>query len=90
MPEFDIKPGQRIRICQAIDRREGDWEQSVEGEVIEAGPQPTGSWFAHGKDDKLWLNRVRLRKDNGEVTTISIDRHTRCELLSSGEQAASQ
>lgn len=34
---------------------------------------PTGSWYAHGKDDKLWLKRLRLRKADGEVTLLVID-----------------
>jgi len=34
---------------------------------------PTGSWFAHGKDDKLWLKRLRLRKVDGEITLLVID-----------------
>jgi len=34
---------------------------------------PTGSWFARGKDDRLWLKRLRLRKADGEVSLLVVD-----------------
>lgn len=77
----DIKPGMKIRITQVIDRREGDWQLQVVGEVIETFAQKTGSWNAHGKDDKLWLNRIKIRKENGELSLMSVDPATRYEIL---------
>ena len=77
----ELKPGQRIRIRQKIDRREGEWRAEVEGEVLEILEEPTGSWFAHAKDDRLWLRRIRLRKPNGEITTITLDQHSEVDAL---------
>ena len=76
MQPTDLKPGQRIRIRQTIDRREGDWRADVEGEVLSVLEEPTGSWFAHSKDDRLWLRRIRLRKPNGEITTVALDQYS--------------
>jgi hypothetical protein len=76
-----LLPGQRVRIRQEIDRREGNWTADVVGTVLDVRPEKTGSWFAHGKDVRLWLNRVRLQKDDGEVTTLVIDPCTRYEIL---------
>jgi hypothetical protein len=81
MANSELKPGQRVRITQEIDRREGNWRHEVVGQVVWARSEPTGSWFAHGKNDKLWLGRVRLEKENGELTTIVVDQHTRLEVL---------
>ncbi len=80
---MDLKPGQKVRIHQEIDRREGAWTNEVVGTVVSVEAAKTGSWFAHGKDHKLWLNRIRLQKDNGELTTISVDQFTRFEVLGS-------
>lgn len=76
-----LQPGQRVRFTQQVDRREGDWTNEVVGEVVNVTPERTGSWYAHGKDSKLWLYRVRLRKADGELTTLTVDQHTRYEIL---------
>lgn len=81
MTAYDLQPGQRVRIVQTIDRRDRDWRTTVTGVVRAVEPQKTGSWFAHGKDDKLWLLRVRLVKDDGEVTVLNVDPRTRIEAL---------
>ncbi len=81
MATQDIKPGQRIRVFQEIDRREGNWVHDLVGTVLAVRPEKTGSWHAHGKNDKLWLNRIRLRKEDGEITTIVVDQHTRLDVL---------
>ena len=77
----DCKPGQRVRITQEIDRREGNWRTDVVGVIQSVGPEKTGSWYAHGKDGRLWLLRVRLQKEDGELTTIAADPLTKVELL---------
>jgi len=83
-----IRPGVRIRVYQRIERREGDWENEITGTVVDIRPEKTGSWFAHGKDDRLWLYRIQLRKSDGEMTTVAVDQHTRYEVLSDGEAVA--
>jgi hypothetical protein len=81
MAEHEIRPGQRIRVFQEIDRREGNWKHETIGTVLSVKAEQTGSWHASGKGGKLWLNRIRLRKDDGELTTIVVDQYTRLELL---------
>ena len=81
MLKQQLKPGQRIRLFQEIDRREGNWTHEVVGTVLSVQSEPTGSWHAGGKNDKLWLNRIRLRKEDGEITSVVVDQHTRVEVL---------
>lgn len=71
-----------MRVTQTIARRAGDWHAPVTGTVVAHQDQPTGSWYAHGKNDKLWLNRLILRRADGEVTSLVIDPRTRIEILS--------
>ena len=81
MAEQEIKPGQRIRIFQEVERREGNWAHETVGIVLSVKPEQAGSWHARGKNDKLWLTRIRLRKDSGEITTSVSDQRTRLEVL---------
>ncbi len=79
----DVQCGTRIRVTQRIERRGGNWETQVEGRVVSIGPKPTGSWYAHGKDDRYWLLRIDLEKDDGELSRISLDQNTRIDVLDS-------
>jgi hypothetical protein len=76
-----LRPGTRVRITQQINARNGQWSTQTEGIVLDEGPEPTGSWFAHGRCDKLWLHRVRLQKDDGERTTVNLDQNSIVEVL---------
>ncbi len=76
-----IEPGTRVRVTQRIAGREEIWQAPVEGEVMSLGAEPTGSWFAHGKDGRYWLGRLRLRKSDGEITTLALDQNSRVEIL---------
>ncbi len=83
-----VKPGQQLRIRQKIGRREGDWQTEVTGTVLEVSQRKTGSWYAHAKDNKFWLHRIRLRKADGEITTITWDQSTQIDLLSDASASA--
>ncbi len=54
---------------------------SVEGVVVLAEQQKTGSWFAHSEDKKLWMDRLELRKDDGELVMCNLDRYSRVEVV---------
>ena len=79
--QHTIAPGQRIRITQQVPRPSGTISITIEGTVVSAGKGKTGSWFAHGKDDKVWLDRVELRKDDGEVVVCNLDRFSEVEVV---------
>lgn len=80
---MELHPKQRVRIQQSIHARDGDWNSAVtEGEVVSFLARPTGSWFAHGKGDKLWLRRLRLRRDDGELVDFNVDQDTQITVLS--------
>ena len=38
------------------------------------------SWFAHSKNDRLWLDRLVIKKDDGEITTLNLDEFSRVEI----------
>ncbi len=70
-----------MRITQQVPRLSGAMSTSVEGEIIRVGQQKTGSWYAHSKDKKLWIDRVELRKDDGEIAHVNLDQHSHVEIL---------
>ena len=79
--EINIKPGMRVRVTQQIAFALASATTTVEGTVLRFGQQKTGSWFAHAKDDKLWLDRIELKKDDGEIVVCNLDQLSRVEAL---------
>ena len=71
--------GDRVKVTQQTPRQQGVITISVEGVVLRMGQQKTGSWYAHSKDDKLWLDRIELRKADGELVVLNLDRYTLVE-----------
>ncbi|MEM1166371.1 MAG: hypothetical protein AAGI30_08795 [Planctomycetota bacterium] len=84
LEDLHVAPGDRVRIRQRIEWGERASETVVEGEVLRVGRQATGSWFAHMPDDKLWLDRIELRKGNGEIVKINLDRNSEVEVIEAG------
>jgi hypothetical protein len=76
-----LQPGARVRVTQQIAARDYAWTDESTGTIVSYEQQPTGSWYAHGKDDKLWLDRLTLRKPDGELTTLNLDEFTKVEIL---------
>ncbi|MGN6505336.1 MAG: hypothetical protein ACTHM6_07210 [Tepidisphaeraceae bacterium] len=76
-----LVPGAKVRITQQIAARHYTLPAVIVGTVVSYQQRPTGSWFAHARDEKLWLDRVVLRKEDGEISTLNLDDYTNIELL---------
>jgi hypothetical protein len=83
-----LKPGAVVKVTQQIAGRNYTLTSDVLGTVLAFEHKPTGSWYAHSKDDKLWLDRLTLRKDDGEMTQLILDEFSHIEVLSSPSGAA--
>lgn len=71
-------PGTRVTVTQQVQHK--GWTAAVTGVIESVGQSKTGSWFAHAKDDRLWLDRLTLKKDDGEIVVCNLDRYSRVEL----------
>jgi hypothetical protein len=71
-----LAPGIKVTVTQQIAARHYALASDVRGTVVSFEQKPTGSWYAHSKNDKLWLDRLTLRKTDGELITLSLDDYT--------------
>ncbi len=78
--------GTRVRVTQQLPRRDGSWTNSVEGVITRFQQARTGAWFAHAKDDHLWLDRLELRLDDGELVILNLDQYTVIEEKDEGSE----
>ena len=79
----NLIPGAKVAVTQQFAHRipEKAWTNKVTGTVLEYVQKPTGSWFAHSKNDKLWLDRLKLRKADGELMTLILDDYSHVEIV---------
>ncbi|UCD74704.1 MAG: hypothetical protein JSV91_13060 [Phycisphaerales bacterium] len=75
------QPGKRVRVTQQLPHRDKTWSSAVEGVITRYQQARTGSWFAHSKDDKLWLDRLEIRRDDGEIVILNLDQFSVIEPL---------
>ena len=70
-----------VRVTRRLGRGESGSNFVVEGEILRMGQQKTGSWYAHSKDKKLWLDRLELEKADGELVVVNLDEGALVELI---------
>ena len=78
-----LLPGAVVRVTQQIAARDHTWTTDVRGTVVEFMQKQTGSWYAHSKNDRLWLDRLTLRKVDGELITLNLDEYSQVEVTDS-------
>ncbi len=76
-----LTPGAVVRVTQQIAARDHTWTTDVRGTVVDFSQKQTGSWYAHSKNDKLWLDRLTLRKVDGELITLNLDEYSQVEVM---------
>ena len=74
-----LVPGTRVRVTQQIQNT--SWRATLEGAVVRYEQSKTGSWFAHAKDDRLWLDRLIVEKEDGEIVVCNLDAYTHIETV---------
>ena len=81
MGETALQPGQQIVITQQIPQGDKVWTTRMEGTVVRVDQKMTGSWYAGSRNDRLWLDRLLVRKDDGEQVLFNLDQYTHVRLL---------
>jgi hypothetical protein len=76
LPERMFPVGTPVCVTETVRRRDRGTETRTCGTVEAWEELPTGSWYAHGKDDRLWLRRLKLRKADGEISLLVVDDST--------------
>jgi hypothetical protein len=80
-PTDQFHPGTLVEVTQQIPQANKTWTTKARGTVIKFEQEKTGSWFAHSRHDKLWLDRLTLRKDDGEIVELILDMYTHIEVV---------
>jgi len=76
-----MQPGQRIRVVQTVRVGSQQWQASVTGAFRHVNYLVTGLATDRKAEDDIVVPIVHFTKDNGELTSITIDEHTSVEAI---------
>lgn len=75
-----LQPGQHIRIIQRVRVGSKIWETAVRGTFRGVNYLATGLSTDRVPEDDIIVPTVHFTKDNGELSSIALDEHTRIEV----------
>lgn len=74
-----LKPGQKIRITQRVRVGPRVWPAAVEGTFRQIDYLATGLATDRVREDDIVVPVIHFTKPNGELSSVSIDEHTKVE-----------
>lgn len=81
-PPPKYAPGTRVRVTQNLRVGSKHWATHVVGVVESEGLRPVGGMEMGGKALYCTQPTLRLRLDDGEITTVALDDRSVVEVLS--------
>ncbi len=79
-PKFE--PGTRVRVIQSVRVGHQSWKTQVIGVIEREGIRPVGGMEMGGKARYCNQPTLRLRKEDGEVTVVTLDDDTTVQPIS--------
>ena len=75
-----LSPGERIRITQTIRVGLKEWTTTATGAFRELRYLQTGLSCNRVPQDDIVVPTVHFTKDNGELSSVSLDEHSKVEV----------
>ena len=80
---IDLQPNDRVEVMHQIKIGFREHTSRVQGTVVNKDRRESGidSGYRRNFDDKYWFDHLVLRKEDGELTTVTIDEYTELRRL---------
>lgn len=78
-----LQPGQKIRVTQTVRVGSKVWPATVTGTFREVNYLSTGLATDRVPEDQIVVVTVHFVKDNGELSSVTLDEHSTIEPLPS-------
>jgi hypothetical protein len=72
----ELQPGDRVEIVHEVKVGMQVWPTTTRGTVIRTERRRHGLHFRRHLDDKVYSDLVLLKRDDGELTTATLDEFT--------------
>lgn len=76
-----LEPGDRVEIEHEVKVGFRQWTTRMEGTVVRRERRRHSLHFQRNSDDRVFSDMLVLRRDDGELTTITLDEFTRLRKL---------
>ena len=83
-----LEPGDRVEVIHDVKVGFRTWESKTVGEVVEKQRRRHSLHFNRNYDDKVYSDILVLRRDDGELTTVTLDEYSELRKLSASEPGA--
>ncbi|HEY2148808.1 MAG TPA: hypothetical protein VGH32_12785 [Pirellulales bacterium] len=78
----ELKPGDRIEVDHDVKiGSSAEWNTKTVGTVVRKERRRHGLHFRRNPDDKVYSDLIILARDDGELTTATMDEFTRLRRL---------
>ena len=77
----ELSPGDRIEVVHLVKVGQKTWTTKTVGTVEHVGRRRHGLHYRRNIDDKVFSDEIKLRLDDGTVTTARIDEFTEVNKL---------
>jgi hypothetical protein len=78
----ELKPGDRIEVDHDVKiGSSAEWMTKTVGTVVRIERRRHGLHFRRNPDDKVYSDLIILARDDGELTTVTMDEFTKLRKL---------
>ena len=78
----DLEPGDRVEVVHGVTvGSSAAWTTTTTGRVLRRERRRHGLHFRRSGDDKVYSDVLILARDDGELTTVTMDEFTRLKKL---------
>ena len=77
-----LQPGDRVEVLHGVTvGSSAKWSTTTVGRVLRRERRRHGLHFRRNTDDKVYSDVLILARDDGELTTVTMDEYTRLRKL---------
>jgi major membrane immunogen (membrane-anchored lipoprotein) len=79
---LELQPGDRVEVVHGVTvGSSAKWSTTTVGRVLRRERRRHGLHFRRNPDDKVYSDVLILARDDGELTTVTMDEFTRLRKL---------
>lgn len=77
-----LQPGDSVEVDHEVKVGSQTWQTKTTGSVVRTERRRHGLHHARNFDDKVWSDIVVLKRESGDLTTVTVDEYTQVRVIS--------